>query len=236
MRIILSLLAFMMFFLAPSSAMAAGATLSLSPTSGTFNRGCNFAVDINVNTGGNVTDGVDVILVYDQSKLNATAITEDPNGNTYEDFPGKSIDNTNGKITISGLAPIGSGFSGQGTIARIEFSVLGNASGSTQIVFDFDPNDPTKTTDSNVVQSGTVSDILSEVTNASYTLGTGTCTQQGATVSPRPSLVPGLGKGGVGTSSSTPSLPATGFSQPTMILAVVGGFLTIVGILGLALL
>ncbi len=243
MKFFVSLIILCLLFLVPTEALAVGATLSLSPSSGTFNRGCNFALDIEVDTGDNVTDGVDIILLFDKAKLNAVTITEDPNGNTYEDFPGKSIDNANGKITISGLAPIGSGFSGDGTVARVEFTVLGT--GVAQVNFDFNPNDPSKTTDSNVVQTGTIVDVLESVTNGSYSLGTGACSAQSPDADDDSSPTPassvsrgstGLGssKGGVATGSAT--LPEAGFSKPTVILAIIGGFLTIVGILGLALL
>lgn len=218
------------------------ATLSLSPASGTFNKSCTFSLQINLNTGGVQTDGTDAILIYDSSRFTATAITS---GTIYPDYPGNNIDETNGKITVSGLASVSSAFSGSGTLATVNFTVKDAAqSGATQVKFDFDPNDKAKTTDSNVVERGTVADILNSVTNGSYTIGTGTCAQASPTPAPA-----GAGRGatGVATPSGAVTQPTLdqlvdrkgkgpGSSELTFTLAIVGSVLTVLGILGLALL
>jgi len=217
-----------------TAVLAQAATLSLLPSSGTFNKGCTFSVEIKLDTTGAQTDGTDAILIYDSSRLTATAITS---GNIYPDYPGNNID-PSGKINISGLASVSSAFSGTGTLASVNFTVKDNApAGATQVRFDFDPNDKSKTTDSNVVQRGTVSDILSSVVNGNYTIGTGSC-----------GTLPATGTAGGQGSVSTPSgavdveepiyktLPDGGTEHLTLALAVVGSALTILGILGLALL
>lgn len=219
----------------PSAALAA--TLSLSPASGTFNKGCSFTLEIKLDTVGAQTDGTDAIVLYDQGKFQATSISSGP---IYSDYPGNNIDDVSGKITVSGLASVSSAFSGTGTLATINFTVRETApTGATMIKLDFDGNDKTKTTDSNVVQRGTVLDILSSVTNGNYTVGTGAC---GVGVTPAPSVLPKTGQGAV--SVSTPSaqeiplktLPPAGSEQLTFTLAIVGSVLTVLGILGLALL
>lgn len=223
-------------FIFPSSALAQQATLSLSPSSGTFNKGCNFSLKIELNTGGAATDGTDAILLYDTSRFSATSISA---GTIYSDYPGNNIDDVNGKITISGLASVSSAFSGQGTLATVNFKVKETAvESASQIKFDFDANDKAKTTDSNVVQRGTVADILNSVVNGNYTIGTGACVTGGGAVP----------KGGQGAVEATPSgavgtppplkkeLPEGGTPELTFTLAIVGFVLTILGILGLALL
>lgn len=213
-------------------ALAVAATLSLNPASGTFNKGCNFALNIDLDTTGTQTDGTDAILLYDQSRFTATTIQ---NGTIYSDYPGSNIDSANGKITISGLASVSSAFSGKGTLATVNFKVIdAAAAGATQITFDFDPNNKTKTTDSNVVERGTVVDVLSAVTNGSYTIGAGSCVAQ---ASPGPQ-----GATGTATSSATPKNlddavgGKTGSETLTFTIAIVGSILTILGILGLAIL
>ena len=57
---------------------------------------------------------------------------------------------------------------------------------NSQVRFDFDPANPQKTTDSNVVEHSTISEILSSVTNGNYTIGTGTCSGESRS-SPRSS-------------------------------------------------
>lgn len=229
------------FILVPS-ALAQQATLSLSPASGTFNKSCPFTLQIQLNTAGAQTDGTDAILLYDSSRITATSIT---NGTIYSDYPGNNIDDTNGKVTISGLASISSPFLGQGTLGTVNFAVKDNASqGATQIKFDFDGTNKAKTTDSNVVQRGTVADILSSVVNGNYTIGSGAC----GVASPSPSPSPaGRGAPGVATPSGAVAPPTLdrlvdktgkgpGTPELTSTLAIVGVVLTILGILGLALL
>lgn len=226
-------------------AHAQSATLSLSPSTGTFNKGCQFNLEVKLSTGGAQTDGTDAIISYDASRFSATSIT--PNTSTYPDFPGNSIDDTGGKIIISGIASVAGSFSGSGSLATVNMSVKEAApTGATQIRFDFDPNDRTKTTDSNVVERGTVADILTNVTNGNYTIGEGTCAGAGNT---------GTGdgtttiivqdaidaSGSAGTKIPYKNLDEavggmTGSVELTYTLAIVGSVLVILGILGLAIL
>lgn len=206
-------------------------SLSLSPSSGTFNQNCNFSLDVILDTEGIETDGTDSIISYDSTRFIGQSIT---NGTLYPDFPGNNIDNAAGKITISGLAGVNTPFKGKGTLATINFAVQPTvASGAAQINFDFDPADKAKTTDSNVVERGTVADTLNSVVNGSYVIGSGPC----KAVKPTPPP-----KGGPGTPSATlapPSrreLPDGGTAELTSAIAIVGGILTVLGILGFALL
>lgn len=218
-----------------ASAFAA-ATLSLSPASGTFNKSCSFSLEIKVDTGGTATDGTDAIIFYDQTRFSAKAIR---NGTIYQDYPGNNIDSQTGKITISGLSSISSAFSGAGTLATVDFIVLDSAPpGATQVKFDFDPNDKTKTIDSNVVERGTVADILGQVNNGNYTIGSGTgCTV--STVTPTTSPPRGAQEGTPSATTFIPkptALPQGADFQTTMALVAIGSLLTVIGIVGLALL
>ncbi|MDO8618714.1 MAG: cohesin domain-containing protein [Candidatus Daviesbacteria bacterium] len=224
------IITFFAFFLMVTPVYGAGASLSLSPSTGTFNPGCSFTVSVKLDTGGAQTDGTDAILLYNPSQLTTTSASI-ASGTIYPDYPGNNVDSQNGKITISGLASVSSAFAGQGTLATIAFTVNTNATaGPATVKFDFDPADKAKTTDSNIVERGTVSDILSSTVDGNYTIGTGTSCAAG-------------GKGGV---SSTPSGQLknldqavggkTGSEQLTFTVAIVGSVLTVLGILGLALL
>ncbi len=234
--------AFLLFtFYFTNLVLAQQATLSLSPSSGTFTKGCQFTVDIKLNTGGGQTDGTDAILLYDNARLstNNSAIAS---GNIYPDYPGNNVDEAAGRITVSGLSSVTSAFTGSGTLATVTFTVKSDATdGVGKVRFDFDANDKAKTTDSNVVERGTVSDILSSVVDGTYTVGSGTgC--GGAVVT----------KSGTGGVVATPSgglinktdlgsgkkvfLPNSGTQELTYTVVIVGATLTILGILGLVLL
>lgn len=215
----------------PSAALAA--TLSLAPSSGTFNKSCNFSLDIELDTAGASTDGTDTILFYDTSRLTASSIST---GSLYGDYPGNNIDSGSGKIIISGIASVSSPYSGKGVFATVQFSVKDSApTGATQIKFDFDPQDRSKTTDSNVVERGTVSDVLTSVTNGSFIVGSGTCAAISPTPRPEGQVI-------ISTPSARPTyptpaaLPSAGTEELTFTIAIVGAVLTFLGILGLAIL
>lgn len=160
----------------PVPTSAPKATLSLDPSTSNLNRGCDFSVNVNVDTGGAKTDGTDAILLYDPTRLTVASITS---GKIYADYPSDDIDQNVGKITISGLSSVSTPFTGKGTLATVNFSVKGSASlGATKIHFDFDPNNKNKSTDSNVVERETVVDVLESVVSGNYTVGTGVCSSQ----------------------------------------------------------
>lgn len=231
--IVMTIIIIITIILSPA-VFAQTATLSLSPSSGTFNKGCPLTLQINLNTGGTQTDGTDAILAYDSTRFSATSISS---GAIYPDYPGNNIDDANGKITVSGLASVTAPFSGQGNLATVNLKVTDTApSGVTQIKFDFDPNDKSKTTDSNVVERGTISDVLNSVVNGSYTIGTGSCVAAGAPVAPGTGVATPSGAVVQPTPRPFEALPPAGSEQLTLTLAIIGSVLTILGILGLALL
>lgn len=222
--------------ISPTEILAQTASLSLDPASGTLNKGCTYPIKVNLDTGGSQTDGTDAILLYDTSRLSTNTSAIIPNTSVYPDFPGNNVDEATGKVSILSLAAVNAPFSGKGTLATINFTVKDNATtGSTQITFDFDPNNKAKTTDSNVVERTTVVDVLNSATSGNYIIGTGNC----GSTTPVTEL-PGTG----GPEEATPTttfiprkpLPEAGTSQLTSAVAIVGGILTVLGILGLALL
>lgn len=214
---------------------AAGATLSLSPASGTYNKGCAFSMEIKLDTGGARTDGTDAILFYDPTRLSAAIRS----GTIYSDYPGNNVDAQTGKITVSGLASVSSPFTGSGTLATVDFTVLGNApAGVTQVKFDFDPNDKGKTTDSNVVERDTVSDVLDQVANASFNIGTGSCNSTVPRGGSESAIIVVQDPGDTTTveTKTPPELPVSADFKTTLIMGAVAGFFVIAGIIGLTIL
>ena len=256
MRSKISQILTVMFILLFTPATAMAATLGLNPQAGTFNRGCEFTVSIDLDTQNvaNGTDGTDAILHYDPTRFTTNNSKITPNTSVYPDFPGTNVCENNelcpgtGKITISGLASVSTPFTGKGKLATITFTVLPEAQTTASgITFDFDPNNKLKTTDTNVVQRGTVQDVLSSVTNGNYTVGTGTtCAAQGTTGTSTSTGTSNLGQGAttIATPSAQPifktipvkTLPPAGSEKLTFTIAILGSVLTVLGILGLALL
>lgn len=225
-----------------TAAPAYASTLSLSPASGTFNKGCNFVLDVLLDTQGASTDGTDAYINFDSSRF--TMVSINTTGKIYPEYPGSGIDSQNvNKILISGLATFGQPYSGSGKLATINFTVKEAAqTGLSQMTFDFDTNNKNSTIDSNVVKSGDSTETLTSVNNGSYTIGTGSCTSP----SPTPAGRVNIGGPNISTPSATQiplkqiptkeSLPDAGTPEFTAAIAIVGSILTVLGILGLALL
>jgi hypothetical protein len=173
-----------------------------------------------------------VILSYDPTVL-SIAQTDITNGKIYADYPGNSVDSAAGKISVSGIASVSEAYSGKGTFASLKFKVSSTAAaGATTLKFDFNPANKTNTTDSNVVERGTIADVLSSVTDGNYTVGTGSCAQGiGAPAATLPVSNP------VASSASLPTrLPEAGLLDNTVVVTSVGMLLVILGVVGIAFL
>lgn len=239
-----------------SPAVAMAATLSFDPASGVINKGCEISIKINLDTQGVQTDGSDVIVLYTPAQLSTTT-SQIVNGTVYPEYPGNSVDAQGGKVSISGISSVSSPFSGSGTFATVKFNVASTLAENTKVNlnFDFDPNDKTKTTDTNVVERGTIADVLSSVTNGSYTVGSGSCaggiTSGGTSGSLSGSAGQGQTLSGSGLTASQsaqyqvykPNLndltgggTGAGILDNTIILTAVGAVLVILGIAGLVIL
>jgi hypothetical protein len=180
-------------FVGAKEALAASASLVLSPSSGTVGVNAVFDVGLYLNTNGAQIDGMDAKIIYEPGKLEAQSIS--PDLNVFADYPTQTINATSGRITLQGNAPSSSPYANNGLVqvATLRFKTL--TEGTTSLRIDFTPG---ATTDSNVAEHGTNLDILSSVTNAAYTIsptasGTpivpGSDLPEGATLTPTLLLV-----------------------------------------------
>ncbi len=149
------------------------ATLSLDPTSGTYNVNDTFNVDIKLDTGGAAVDGVDLrYLRYDPQILEVQdADTATPGtqisakSSAFTEVKTNDVNAAIGTISFSLIVPTGAaGFTGSETIAGISFKAKSGSS-AANVSFDFQLGDPN---DANVASAGV--DILASVTNGSYTI------------------------------------------------------------------
>jgi len=180
------------------------ATLSLSPSSGSYSLGQIFTVNILLNTQSAAIDGVDIMyLNYNPAYLEVQ--DENPGTSGIQILAGSlmpmtlanSADVSTGKITFSQITAGGTTFSnntGQ-TLAVIRFKVLQTS--ATSVNFNFTLG---STSDCNVASSG--NDILTSVINANYgqgaplpsstptpTLTPTTTPKPKATLTPTPSFI-----------------------------------------------
>lgn len=199
------------------------ASFTTSPATGTFNKGCNFSVKINIDSGGAKVDSAEATVLFDNGKITpaSAAVSQGTIFPTYVPVTTAS----SGKIVVSGISNPGTPFTGSGLFATLNFTVRSDATtGPFTIKFDFDPNDRAKTTDSNIVETSTIAELLSSVGDGSYNIGTGpNCS--------------GITQPVGGTSSAslvqtqelTPQGVAPGFSLPTIIIASLAISLIFIG-------
>lgn len=156
-----------------SPAWAAAATLTLSPATGSHAVGDSFEVKIQLNTSGVATSGTDADLTYDPNVLqivDANSSIEGAQisaGSLYSQTTYNLANNTTGKLSFSGTQPAQSpGYSGSGTLATITFEAIKEVS-ATAVSLDFTKG---STSDSGVFDKSSQDDVLSSVTNASYSI------------------------------------------------------------------
>ncbi len=197
----------LIFFNSP--ALAADASLSLSPKTQNVTVGDNLTVDINLNTDSAPVAGVDAVLNYPVDKLEYVKTTATTN------FPNVSVrDNPKGTLHIN--LTTGSGtFTGVDKIASVTFKAI--KAGQAPITFVFVQG---STTDDSNVNSNN-NDILATVSGGTYTLAagsSGTATSQTSSTSAL-------------SSSPTPTPPVTGPSNVLTTTFISSFFLIGLGVL-----
>jgi hypothetical protein len=167
----------------PSTQLAAvtqQATLSLSPSTNSVSVDGTFDVNILLNTGGQSTYGVDINrLNFDKNILqvvdmnSSIAGTQITAGTLMLTTMMNSVDNTLGTVQFSQVPwdqanskPTTFSNNAQGTLATVRFRAI--KVGTANVSFDFTSG---SSIDSNI--SGIGSDLLSSVSNGSYTVTAG---------------------------------------------------------------
>lgn len=147
-------------------AMTTGATrkpsLTLQASKSSLKVGENVTIQIN-EFSPKPTDGTDVVILYDPKLLK---IQPAANGSPvlvttmYNQYPVNSVDEKNGRITVSGISSKSGGTLTQGFFGSVVFRA--QAPGKTTVSLDYTPG---KTTDSNIIETKTTKEILAEVGN-----------------------------------------------------------------------
>jgi hypothetical protein len=150
--------AFALFTIGGSCALAAGATLSFSPSGGSYKVGDTFTVKIILNSGGspgvNAADGA---IYFDNTLLNVVKLSKDVSVfNLWTTEP--AFSNANGSISFSGGSP--AAYAGNaGTVMSATFKAM--KEGTAQVKF---------TAGSALAADGKGTDILSQRGVASFTI------------------------------------------------------------------
>jgi hypothetical protein len=200
-------------FLVWGATAAQAATFSLSPASGSTVSG-TFTVTLGLaDLAGKEVSGVDVYLNYEPSKLEAVSVSH--SSGIFTSYPLETIDSSGGQIAVGASASAFSPVTTTGTIATISFRALA-ISGSTTLSFDYTAG---STTDSNITEAGTATDILTQPPTVTYNFG-------GTTTTPTTPTTPSAGNG-------TPKggeTPEGGVVEPTILISFLSMMLAGTGV------
>lgn len=171
-----------------SSTQTQAATYSINPSSGSYKQECNNMVDIRIDTQGSPSNAADILVTYDTTKIDiidqnsSEAGVQIKPGNVYQTYVGNVVNTTTGEIRLTGMSFTGS-FNGSGTFAQIGFKSKAGVTSAGFTIY-FTGADPYNSLDSNIADTNTSNDLLSSVTNATYTFTTGSCVAdtQGPTI------------------------------------------------------
>lgn len=147
------------------------ASFKVSPSSGsTFNQNCQSSLDIILDTEGKTSNAADIILNYDNNKIDIIQVKP---GNVYPNYFGNVVDANSGLIRLTG-ANFTSTLNGKGVFATIIFKPKVNT-GTSYLNIRFTGADQYNTLDSNIADSVTSNDLLTSVQNGFFGFSSGTC-------------------------------------------------------------
>jgi len=156
-------LALGIILLTAEPAMAAKPSLQFSPAETVITENQTLKITVEMDTAGFDAGGAGAKIIFDPNYLKATQITPGP---IFTDYPALITDNIGGRLTISGIsAAINNLYNGRGNFAEIKFLAL--KTGTTEISFEFEPEN---TTDSNIAVTFGNGDVLAQVNQAKITI------------------------------------------------------------------
>ena len=176
LKYILGLLTVVLVVLAPSSTLAA--SFDFNPSSNEFTAGCRNSLNIMADATGRDSNAADIELYYNPAQIdlldsvsNIPGVQIKP-GDAYETYFGNDVNSATGRIRLAG-ASFASNLNARKVFATIEFT---SKPGVTTTSFTIKFDGLGATLDSNIADASTSDDLLSSVTNGTYTFKTGNCT------------------------------------------------------------
>ena len=157
-------------FILLAAPAANAATFKISPSSAAFTQGCNYAVDVLLDTENKSSNAADILINYDSTKIDVAEVKP---GTTYGDYFGNIVDPNSGTIRLTG-ASFNSPFNSNGVFATILFKPKVNTGTSFFNIY-FTGANPYNSLDSNIADSTVSTDLLSAVQNGFFTFNSGNC-------------------------------------------------------------
>ncbi len=167
------------FFFNSNAQQANAATYSFEPSSGNLIQGCTYNLQLMIDASGENSNAADLEVSYDPNEIEIIdSIPDIPGiqingGNAYEVYFYNKVDPAIGKIQLAGGSFIGT-LTSKKVYGIIEFKTK---PGITAAQFTIFFNGAGATLDSNIADTVTSLDLLTGVTNGSYTFSSGSCVQ-----------------------------------------------------------
>lgn len=162
------------FFLTPF--VASASTISLSPSSGSFDSGQTFTATVQVQPSGNDVNAVEAQLSFDRTALQVVSVSRD--GSAFSLWTTEpTFSNEAGTISFGGGSP--TPFSTPSTAVTITFRASGEGTGTVS----FDDV-------SILIADGQGTDAFSGATDASYTIAAATTPEPTPTTTTTPTPTP----------------------------------------------
>lgn len=167
--------AFFALHLVPAKA----ATFELNPSSKTFEKQCQRSIDIIINATGESSNAAEIEISFDPTQIqiidsNASIPgIQIKNGNAYESYFYNEVDQNAGKIKVAAASLFLGTLTTSEVFATIEFNSTASA---TTANFTITFLGVGNTLDSNIADAATNNDLLTSVTNGTYTFVNSPCT------------------------------------------------------------
>lgn len=176
-KLILSVLVLLGFILGIST-QANAATYSISPTSVSFVRQCEYILTVQIDVTGESSNAAEIEVSYNTDQIdiidrNSSAPgIQVGEGNAYQTYVFNEVNESAGTIKVAAANFLGT-LSTNAVFAEIYFQSTATANvGQFDIAFD----GVGASQDSNIADSTTNNDLLTAVTNGTYTFVDGSCT------------------------------------------------------------
>ena len=197
------------FLVIGARAVEATAYLTVSPSSGNYSVNDTFTVNLGANSGGEIVGGIDGIAVYDSSKLELTSAVQSSDM-VFEDVDGGgycSIKKEIGTVSYSCAANDTIGDKAvNGNLVTLTFKAINTGTATLSYTCS------SSTTDSNIIGSSSIVDIITCGSNQSGSYVIGSSSSSTSTSTPTPT----------GATTTSTSLPRTGNTGATIGLIAFG--------------
>src|SRR3989338_3809449 len=169
------------FWFGSFPALAANATLSLTPASQTLNLNDNFAVEIRLNTSGNAVSAVSAYLNFDTSRLQF--VSADYTGSAFDIQAEEVISGNSIKITRGKLPPGVS--SSNALVAKVNFKAIASGTANVSFALTSPGQGPSRV----IKNDGLGTDILGSILGGNYTVGSPTTLAPTLTLAANPTTI-----------------------------------------------